>query len=236
MNFSTERALGWAKLVFAGISAATFFSGTFMDDKNTLTMWVWRLSAGSGLIAYLTESELARRDRKEAERLRSHVADLNLLAAQATQRAAEASLQLEKFKTPRSLNPKQQARIADAVRQFPGIVFDVAVSTGHREAIDLLSQLEDALRAAGWVQIDWKTPHPMSITFSRANRPVAGVVSMDGVLIQMHAEQIPRLMTVANFLADALTSVGVAAQSQFGLGVENANPPALHVLVGQKLV
>jgi hypothetical protein len=87
-----------------------------------------------------------------ADELRRDTAAANERAASAEQRAAEANLELERLKTPRSLSPEQQGRIAETIKRFQGTPFVITVFN-EPEVLDLMSQIESALASAGWVQI-----------------------------------------------------------------------------------
>jgi hypothetical protein len=170
----------------------------------------------------------------EIARLGNSAAEAKERAAQAEVRVAEANLELAKLKTPRTLNAEQQKRIAEKLKPFTGKQFDIALLV-EPETQDLLPQIEGALKAAGWVEINWKGGGSIAeMSFTRKDRPNAGIVAVTGVIIQMHPEQIRELGTAANALASALSTEGVAAQAQSGLGVTNGNSQAIHILIGRK--
>lgn len=170
----------------------------------------------------------------EIARLGNLTAEANKRAAQAEERAAQANLEMAKLRTPRTLSLEQQNRVSGRLRSFAGTQFDVALLV-EPETQDLLPQIEDALKAAGWVQIDWKGGGGIAeITFARKNRPQAGIVAVSGVIIQMHSDHVGELGAAAGALASALNVEGVAAKAEAGLGVPNSNSQAIHILIGRK--
>ncbi len=168
------------------------------------------------------------------EYLKRDLAATNERAAHAEERAAEANLELAKLKTPRTLNPGQQKLISEALKGFAGTQFDMAINHDV-EAIGLLPSLENALKSAGWIEIDWKSGAPIAeINFTRKDLPAVGLVSISGLVIQMHPEQVPTLGTAAQALASALDGQGIAAKAEPGIGFPNINTKAIHIVIGEK--
>lgn len=83
---------------------------------------------------------------------RSKERDAEIQIAEASARASEAQLELQKFKAPRQLTPEQAARMIDELKIFPGTPFDVS-AFGDPEAISLARYLGSLFVSAGW---DWK--------------------------------------------------------------------------------
>ena len=73
----------------------------------------------------------------KAEGFRLSIATANKQAEEAKERAAQAALELAKFKTPRTLTPEQRKRISAKAKPFAGTTFDVAASDS-KEPIDLV--------------------------------------------------------------------------------------------------
>jgi hypothetical protein len=165
-----------------------------------------------------------------AEGFRLDIAKAKDRAAQAEARAAEATLQLTKLRTPRTINAEQQKRISDKCKPFAGVRFDDAVFTDP-ESEALLRQIEAILTTAGWEQIDWKGA---AIVFLRTNLPKTGLCSLEGVVIQMHPQHLSEFWKPAQDLASALKAEGIEAKAEAALGITNDNPMAIHVLIGKK--
>jgi len=67
--------------------------------------------------------------------------------------AREAELELTKLKTPRTLTPEGQRRVAAALQKFAGQEFEGQVVPGSEDARPLWEELDKALRAANWVRV-----------------------------------------------------------------------------------
>jgi hypothetical protein len=82
----------------------------------------------------------------EAENLaqQQEIAKANATAAQAQQRAAEATLELARMKAPRTLTAEP---IVSMLKPFAGTPFDVGLVQGDAEAADFMLVLEGVLKA-----------------------------------------------------------------------------------------
>ncbi len=165
------------------------------------------------------------------DHLRREIADANERAAEADARAAEAKLELEKFRKPRLPTTGQLASITEKLKPFAGTEFDTGFSPGDREQQDFLWILEPAIMAAGWTQVDWANPY--GDVFRRGDRPLSGPAAVIGVSIEIHPEQRDRLLPAAEALASALKDIGIEAKAG-EFNVHNTNPDAIHVLIGRK--
>jgi hypothetical protein len=187
-------------------------------------------------IAQLTKD--AARLSKEGEEARAVTAAADARAAEASQKAAEAQLALEKFKAPRTISPDDHNRLVAALKPFAGIEFDAATNVQDNEQIHLLLAILDILVAADWKQIDW-TYSAGGITYkfgSGEGTPNIGATASYDVEIQVRQESLERLKPAAEALARALIGIGIAAHDAVGSAdtVNNNNPQALHLIVGQK--
>ena len=77
----------------------------------------------------------------------------NALLSEARERAREAELELAKLKTPRTLTPEAQRRVAAVLQKFAGQEFEGQVAPGSEDARPLWEELDKALRAANWVRM-----------------------------------------------------------------------------------
>jgi hypothetical protein len=166
----------------------------------------------------------------QAAEAESHLAEALRQADDANKAALESKVALERLRTPRTLDLAQQERVAAKVKEFAGQIFDVALDVGPEPAT-LLDQIDDALKTAGWKPIGWTGG---DVVLSRTGRVPAGMVSMTGVVIQMHPEKIPEFSKAALALRDALLAEGIEARAQGGVGMPNINSNALHIIVGRK--
>ena len=72
------------------------------------------------------------------------------------------------------------------------------------------------------------------IVCTRGNRPAVGMVSISGVVIQVHREHLNEFWATAQALTSALSAEGVAAKAEPGVGAKNTNLAAIHILIGKK--
>ena len=78
----------------------------------------------------------------------------NALLSEARERAREAELELAKLKTPRTLTPEGQRRVAAALQKFAGQEFEGQVAPGSEDARPLWEELDKSLRAQRFVVQD----------------------------------------------------------------------------------
>jgi hypothetical protein len=158
-------------------------------------------------------------------------------AAEANARAAEAKLELEKFKAPRFtlFNSDRQAKLSEQLKPFAGKQFDAGISVGDTECELLLNVLEVALKNAGLIQIDWKSGLPNTIGMVRRDKPTVGGVSAAGVTLEVDSKRHPELVPLTQIISDALNETGVAAQAIGDVATNTENADAMHVIIGKKM-
>jgi hypothetical protein len=160
----------------------------------------------------------------QAEQLRKHTADANA-------RAAEAKLELEKFRAPRTLSPEQSARLTKALRPFSGVKFDGAWSSLEGEIDFFFTSLEDALKQAGWESISFNGP---GLIYGCAGRSSVGMANAAGIVIAVNFETNPELTSAALALLKILSEEGVSPVLQQNVGLVSTNPNTIHILIGSK--
>src|SRR5881275_1206449 len=123
--------------------------------------------------------------------------DSELLAV-ARERANDAEGELAHLKTPRTLAPDAQRRLAAQLRQFAGQEFAGQVAPGSEDARGLWEALDPALAAAQWVRV---APAGLSV-----GNPPAGVAlaPTSGVTVFVAASRANELAPIAQALAGAL--------------------------------
>ena len=163
------------------------------------------------------------------------VADSKKVAAEATARAAEAQLALEKFKAPRTLAPEQIGRIVDKLKQFSGTEYDFTVSSIDPEILDFVLTLELVLSTAGWTELDWNGNAEKLIRGGKQPLIREGA-SVTNVVIGVQIDQPPKLFEFALALSDALEAEGVTATAKKLIRHEmsSTNANAIHLMVGRK--
>ena len=171
----------------------------------------------------------------DAEKSRAAIAEANARAAEATQKAEEASLELAKYRAPRTLTREQRGRIVDKVKQFSGTEYDIALSDSDPEILGFVSLIELTLSTAGWIGVDWKGKGEALI---RQGRPLVRLGNTGAnVVIGVHVNQPPKLLECAMDLSDALVAEGIDAtagrHTPHEMSSTNAN--AIHILIGRKM-
>lgn len=119
--------------------------------------------------------------------------------AEAGARAAEANLELERLKAPRSLTAEQQLRIMEKVKLFHGTTFEVTTYPGEPEPAAFSSVIADILVRAGWV---------LNPNDSRGS--LLGLAS--GVVVVVGKQAGAKAEQTGEALLESLTSEGVSAR------------------------
>jgi hypothetical protein len=151
------------------------------------------------------------------------------LLSEARERANEAELELAKLKTPRTLTPEAQRRVAAKLQRFAGQEFAGQVAPGSDDARPLWETLEKTLAAAGWVRVP---PSGLSI-----GDPPAGVplVPNSGVTAFVAASRANEFAPIAQALAAALMAEGIIAGVSASAGPQMEQRPAVMVVeIGRK--
>jgi hypothetical protein len=170
---------------------------------------------------------------KDAETARASIAAANERAAQSEKAAAEAKLELEKFKAPRKLDSHILA-IAERLKKFPDARFDTSVVPGDPEAFTFMAAIAATLESAGWTWVDWNPTGALGGTFTILGKPNVGNFAFFDVMLQVNPESKSKLFEAANVLGGLLNAVGFAATLNV---IDNASIPnkdTIHVLVGKK--
>jgi hypothetical protein len=92
---------------------------------------------------------LAQQAEEQTKQAAQRLEDLDKAIAEATARANEAELKLQRFRAPRTLSPEQQARIVALLKPFAGQEYTLSVSSGS-EPGNLLCAIDGMLAAAEW--------------------------------------------------------------------------------------
>ena len=86
----------------------------------------------------------------KAEGFRRDIAKANEAAREAETQSAQASLELARFKAPRTLSPTQPAGIAARLRPLGPRRVDVIVIGDEQEIADIAMAIEAAVGQVGW--------------------------------------------------------------------------------------
>lgn len=225
LDVKAQRAADNASKAVADSSDAEIKSGAAFDKAdvaNKSASTALNLATGARREADSFENDIVSA-KKQAAEAESHLAE-------ALRQAAEAQAALDKLRTPRTLTPEQRKRIASKLESFTGVQFDLAL-TNQPEPADFSLAIENTLEMGGWTEIDWKGG---DIVFTRKPRPTTGLVTMTGVIIQMHKEQVGKFWAAATTLAEELRAEGIDARAEPGVGPPNDDNNAIHILIGEK--
>jgi hypothetical protein len=142
-------------------------------------------------------------------------------------RAADAELQLAKFKAPRNLTSEQQKSVAMAIQSFSGQKYCALVPPAGTDTEILWTSLDAALTSAGWLRID---PPGLMV-----GNPPAGVAinAAPGVYIGVAPSRRVQIGPAAQALVKALDSEGIIAQA--GLDAEaEKDAGTIRIVIGLK--
>jgi hypothetical protein len=219
--FDMKLSRGWAELISALSNSALAIIAGIAAMLTLLALW-----SGNEKERYL---------KLDLSAATEGAAEANKIAAIATQKAAEANLEIERMKTPRTLDAKQKTRIAQKLAKYAGQQFDLACVHGDPEPYKLMGQIEDALLQAGWIAIDWTGS---ALGLKRAGKTVAGSVQCKTVVVHLSSpdKKTPPpsgLLEKATLLKNALNDEGIDAVIEYGPH-SNTSTDAIHVVVGVK--
>jgi len=152
--------------------------------------------------------------------------------AEATARALDAQVALEKFKAPRSISPEQRSRITEEMKKFAGQEFFGMVASDIADAWDIWREISLSLELAGWKQIN--APGPQTSQYG----PPAGiaVAPQAGVMVfadvgNFTPEKTTALHDRAKSLAAKLTLESIVAGASISIA---ENPGTIAIVVGPK--
>jgi chromosome segregation ATPase len=180
------------------------------------------------------EAEALKAQSSEAEKdvalLKNETAQANQRAAEANKLAEEARLELERLKTPRTLNAEQQARIVDRVKTFAGTPYNFVVMA-ETEPMNLMVHIDAALETAGWKLVSWESDNPLII--KRDGKPKAGVSVTEGLGIEIAESKRAEWEDPAEALANALAAEGLIPKLNSST-LPDVKSDAIHIVIGEK--
>jgi len=152
--------------------------------------------------------------------------------ADANARAAEAQLELEKFKKPRSISVEQRNRIAEEMKKFAGQQYFGMVASDVADAWDIWREISLSLEIAGWKRLPppglqaTQYGPPAGIPLA----PQAGVMVISSVK-NSTAEENVVLHERAKALAAQLTDESIIAGAGYSIEL---NPNTIAIVIGPK--
>jgi hypothetical protein len=170
--------------------------------------------------------------RVREEQTKLEIENAKRAAAEADARAAEANLELAKFKAPRQLSSEQSNRITESIKKWSGTRFTLAVFNDP-EAIAFMSQIETALLSAGWIETDWKGGG--ALAYTRAGRPNVGITLLQGLFVQADSSHATDFGWQVGTLVANLKEEGLHATAEVARMVpQDGNIDVIQIQVGKK--
>ncbi len=140
-------------------------------------------------------------------------------------------IELETRIAPRDLTDTQQKEIADKLKPFAGMHFDLEM-TPRIEIMKLLDKIENALLLAGWKE---QPPRPEVPQFDRISRSkVGGARSVAGVWVLWPQPSGEPFKSAADTLVSALKDKGITASLVNVVNPDAYDSDKIHVWVGDK--
>jgi hypothetical protein len=185
----------------------------------------------AGFLHWRRSNQLQAIQAEEILGLQAQISDANARASEATAQASQAQLELQKFKSPRTISAEQAAKITDDVKKFAKTPFVLGVFQ-DAEALELLKQVDVILTSAGWVEQAWKGGG--DIAYSRPGHANIGSTYVTGVFVQADESHMADFGPIVVILAKLLSDAGVDATPEVGKMPANTNIDAIKILIGQK--
>jgi len=160
----------------------------------------------------------------EAQLMRSAVAN-------ATARARDAELSLEKIKAPRLIAEEQRQRIIDQLKPFSRMRFDFAVHPDP-ESQAFTEQIAATLQAAGWIRQAKSNAGSLVITIP-GKPPAAIATGFIGLGAEIDNSRVSEWSRALDALVGAFSAEGFAMRSNAATD-GTAPPDAIHIFVGTK--
>ena len=167
----------------------------------------------------------------KAEGFRRDIAKANESSAKAEARAAEATLELARFKAPRTLSAEQQARVRAAISPFAGTPYELGV-TPIPEAINFVIAIDAVLRSAGWANKE-SAKKDFRFTFTLSSGSKVEQTYLSNVVLAWTRANLGKHEAAINALGEALKAQGIAVSGEL-LADDEPSPETIHVLVGVK--
>jgi hypothetical protein len=214
---------------------------------NALDIWIIMFgilvaigAVGTPIAGYLhwrRGNQLQELQTAENLELQQGIARLRAESAEANARAAEASLELAKFRAPRSITAEQQTTIAEKLSRFEGTHFDMAVIPADPEAASFLGQISKTMQLAGWKWVEWTHPGgPLAFTYTWPGLPNVGQMGTTGIDIFLDHDHVTELWDAATTLALALKAEDFSSGTVKDVVKEQGIPnhDTIHVVIGKK--
>jgi hypothetical protein len=144
-------------------------------------------------------------------------------------------IELEKRIAPREINKDERAIIADLLRPFGAIPFDLCITPGVEDSF--IHDIENTLAMAGWVVQNFggNDATPEQLKVPPGNDPGIGVCGLTGVRIVIDSSHESQFDKPAATLRAALWALGMAADAGAITGDHMMRPEIMHIQIGIRL-
>jgi len=132
-------------------------------------------------------------------------------------------LQLGMLKSESMIESARAFLIMPKISSFPGTRFDAVATSLDVAAMTLLISLRHALKAAGWIEVDW-------LGAVDKQQSTGGIFCL--VTINVDLGEEPQLLDIARILGSALNAEGIDAR--INEKIETATTGVIHILVSPK--
>jgi hypothetical protein len=173
------------------------------------------------------------RSKERVAAAEERAAEANKKAREAGERAAKAELELVKYRARRSMTPDDMQQIADRLRGFGPLGFDICISAGDSEIFHLMDQISVIGAWAGWTWRDWPT---LGGLVYDGDKMIGSGNALLNVAICHRFDALPSVKEAAVVFANALTSVGIGAYDHIlGSGAPiKGDADTVHIRIGRK--
>jgi hypothetical protein len=179
------------------------------------------------------QTELRRRSNNKLAEAVKVAGDANERASIADQKAAEATLELVRYRAPRVLPVNKAAEIATSLRELGTFKFAIGGSTQESVIRDEIASITRLCEYSEWEQVDWSGPN--FVTIPRGVKIGVGVAAND-VAIGRSSDASDAVQGAAAALAKALSDNGILA-SVWLIGPATAlnhHPDIIQIMIGRK--
>ena len=186
------------------------------------------LKAGAAILDAAHANERAASANERATSAEQKAEGFRAQIAKAESAAAQARLDLAKFKAPRVLNAAQQGKVTSNCKKFPKTPYILLVNP-DAETVGFLGTVESIVDFAGWIAKDDGTfGFAVPLPSGRSARMLWG---HSGILVLYSPEMAEQFRGPAKALADGLHSGGIAAKAESN---STAQKIGVYILVGSK--
>jgi hypothetical protein len=227
-------SLGFAALAAIAVVVSTAWVVVLQRDETTRAtaeLEAYKIEAGKEANeAHKRIVEL----QTESEKARAAIAGADERAKVAEQRAAEANLEIERLKTPRSISAEQQHRIADKLKTVASPPFSFVVMQ-EPDPLALMGEITATLTEAGWKRVPYLLTSG-GMTYGDENTPSYGsIASLTGLVVSFPEARQAEWEPPASTLSELRTSEsGIDATAEVMPSAVATGNDAVVIWIGRK--